>query len=104
MSLTFTQRMGAHLNGRQQDGVADAVGKVVEAPQLMTHGMDVAQAGGVEGCPSQILRVAAGPVIGLGFRVYSVKGWEIVIVGCIPFVTLSIQLPKMLRLLSLVAP
>ena len=52
--------MGAHLDGRQQDGVADAVGEVVEAPQLMTHGMDVAQACGVKSCSSQVLRIAAG--------------------------------------------
>ena len=40
---------------RQEDGVALAVRQVIEAAQLMGHGMDVAEAGVVEGHAGQVL-------------------------------------------------
>ena len=42
----------------QQDGVADAVGQVIEAAQLVGHGVDVTKGSVVEGNASQILGVS----------------------------------------------
>ncbi len=44
-------------DGREQDGVADAVGQVVEAAQLVSHGVDVAEAGVVERHAGQVLGI-----------------------------------------------